>query len=115
MTASKLTFHWKKRGDRYIFKCETALSGDPNQCNEQLNEILRWCKAQKLKTDEYRFEATRRSITEKTEVFGVNGREGGFSGGTVFHPAKLTVELELPDRLGPMFTMAFTATDERVE
>jgi hypothetical protein len=45
-------------------------------------------------------------VSEKSEVFEVDGKRTGFAGSTVFHPTALKVELELPDSHGMMFTMA---------
>lgn len=109
----RLLFRWEKRGERYLFRAALDIQGDPDQYNEQLADVLRWCKAQRLRPDQYRFEATRVAVSEKSEVFELDGKRAGFSGGTVFHPTRLTVALELPDSHGVMFTMAFRVSDDR--
>ncbi len=110
---NRLLFRWEKRGERYVFLSEFDLQGDPDQYNEQLTDILRWCKEQRLRPDQYRFEARRSAVSEKTELFELDGKRAGFSGGTIFHPTRLKVELDLPDSHGVMFTMAFRVSDDR--
>jgi hypothetical protein len=108
-----LLFHWKRSGERYLFRCQQEVRGHPDQLNDEIQEILRWCRDQRLNPDHYRFSATQRTVSEKLEIFEADGRTGTFVGSTVFHPAVVSVELDLPERLGPMFSMAFSVSDAR--
>nr|QDL89309.1 hypothetical protein pTL43_00033 [Sym plasmid] len=60
-----------------------------------------------------RLKATRRTVSEKIEEFDLSGRHGKFDGSTKFHPTVLSVELELPEDMGPVFSLAFNVTDAR--
>jgi hypothetical protein len=50
-SVDQLTFRWEKRGDRYVFRCDREVQGDLDKLNDQLADMLRWCKAQKLRPD----------------------------------------------------------------
>ncbi len=109
----RLEFHWERLGERYVFRCKVEAPGDPDQFNEQLDGILRWCRDRRLRPESYRLQATRRTVSEKVEEFDLSGRNGKFDGSTKFHPAVLSVELELPEDMGPVFSLAFNVTDAR--
>ena len=114
MTAdTEIVFFWEKRRDRYRFWAEVELTGDADRFNTFLAEVARWCRAQRLEQGSYRFQASRTATTEKVEQFADGPGRPGFSGQTTFHPARLKVEVELPDSHGTKFPLAFPVTDAR--
>jgi hypothetical protein len=111
---SHLLFKWVLKQDRYEFTGEAKTPrAMESEVNAELLEIWAWLQRQKLRSSEYTWSATRRTMTSKDETLTVAGGAVIADGGTILHPQETRLVLGLPEKVAVQFRFEFNVVDDR--
>lgn len=109
-----LLFKWALSGERYVFTgLATTSRGQVPEVDTELVAIWSWLQKWKVRTGEFDWTATRRTVTSKEEVLAVEKGALVADGSTVLHPVETRLVLSLPEKVAVQFRFEFNVVDDR--